>query len=56
VGKKTSNLEDFQKYMNELMEKYEGYARHFRDMASIEVVWAAASFALGALTVSLFTL
>jgi hypothetical protein len=56
VGKKASNLEDFQKTMAEFMERYEGFARHFRDMASIEVVWAAASFALGALTVSLFTL
>jgi hypothetical protein len=56
VGKKASNLEDFQKTMTEFMERYEGFARHFRDMASIEVVWAAASFALGALTVSLFTL
>ena len=56
VGKKASNLEGFLKYMTELMEKYEEYARHFRDMATIEVVWATASFALGALTVSLFTL
>jgi len=56
VGKKASNLEGFLKYMTELMEKYEEYARHFRDMATIEVVWATASFALGALTISLFTL
>jgi hypothetical protein len=56
VGKKASNLEDFQKTMNEFMERYEGFARHFRDLAAIEVVWAAASFALGALTVSLFAL
>jgi hypothetical protein len=56
VGKKASNLEDFQKTMTELMEKYDGFARHYRDMATIEVVWATASFALGALTVSLFTL
>jgi len=38
------------------MERYEEFARHYRDMATIEVVWATASFALGALTVSLFTL
>jgi len=56
VGKKTSSLEDFQKTMTELMEKYEEFARHFRDMATIEMVWATASFALGALTVGLFTL
>jgi len=56
VSKKTSSLESFQESMNELMEKYEDFARHFRDKASIEVVWAAASFALGALTVGLFTL
>jgi hypothetical protein len=55
VGKKTSNLEDFQKTMSELMEKYDEYTKHCRDMATIEVVWATASFALGALTVSLFT-
>jgi hypothetical protein len=56
VGKKDSNLEDFLKTMNEFMERYEEFARHYRDMATIEVVWATASFALGALTVSLFTL
>jgi hypothetical protein len=56
VGKKTSNLEDFQKTMTELMEKYDVYTKHFRDTATIEVVWATASFALGALTISLFTL
>jgi len=56
VGKKASNLEDFQKTMNEFMERYEEFARHFRDMATIEVVWATASFALGALTVGLFSL
>jgi hypothetical protein len=56
VGKKASNLEEFQKTMNELMEKYDEYTKHFRDMATIEVVWATASFALGALTISLFTL
>jgi hypothetical protein len=56
VGKKASNLEDFLKTMNEFMERYQDFARHFRDMATIEVVWATASFALGALTVGLFSL
>jgi hypothetical protein len=56
VGKKASGLEDFQKTMNELVEEYDDYTKHFRDMATIEVVWATASFALGALTISLFTL
>lgn len=54
--RKTWNLKEFKASMNELMEKYEGFARHFRDMATIEVVWATASFALGALTIGLFTL
>jgi len=39
-----------------ILYNYAEFARHFRDMATIEVVWATASFALGALTVSLFTL
>jgi len=56
VGKNAANLEDFLKTMNEFMERYQEFARHFRDMATIEVVWATASFALGALTISLFTL
>jgi hypothetical protein len=56
VGKRASNLEEFQKTMNELMEEYDDHTKHFRDMATIEVVWATASFALGALTISLFTL
>jgi len=56
VDKKTSKLDEFQKSMTEFMERYEEFARHYRDMATIEVVWATASFALGALIVSLFTL
>ena len=56
LAKETLNLKEFKQSMNELMEKYEDFARHFRDMATIEVVWATASFALGALTIGLFTL
>jgi hypothetical protein len=56
LAKKNLNLKEFQASMNELMERYEDYAAHFRDMATIEVVWATASFALGALTISLLAL
>jgi hypothetical protein len=56
LAKEALNLKEFKQSMNELMEKYDDFARHFRDMATIEVVWATASFALGALTISLFTL
>ena len=56
LSRETLSLKKFKQSMNEFMEKYEDFARHFRDMATIEVVWATASFALGALTIGLFTL
>jgi len=42
--------------MTRLMDDYDDLGQHLRDTANREVVWATASFALGALTIGLFTL
>ena len=54
--RKRPQLSEFRETMNKLMLDYEDLTQHLRDTANREVVWATASFALGALTVSLFTL
>jgi len=54
--RKTPQLSEFRENMTRLMLDYEDLTQHLRDTANREVVWATASFALGALTVSLFTL
>ncbi len=56
ASRKTPQLSEFRETMNRLMLEYEDLTQHLRDTANREVVWATASFALGALTVSLFTL
>jgi hypothetical protein len=56
ASRKTPQLSEFKEDMTRLMADYEDLSRHFRDAATGEVVWATASFALGALTVSLYTL
>jgi hypothetical protein len=56
ASRKIPSLSEFKQDMTRLMADYEDLGRHFRDAATGEVVWATASFALGALTVSLYTL
>jgi hypothetical protein len=56
ASRKTPSLSEFKQEMTRLMADYEDLGRHFRDAATGEVVWATASFALGALTISLYTL
>lgn len=54
--RKTPQLSEFKEDMTRLVADYEDLSRHFRDAANSEVVWATATFALGALTISLYTL
>jgi hypothetical protein len=54
--RKTPQLSEFRENMTKLMLDYEDLTQHLRDTANREVVWATASFALGALTVSMYTL
>jgi hypothetical protein len=56
ASRKTPQLSEFRNDMTRLMADYEDLSRHFRDAATGEVVWATATFALGALTISLYTL
>jgi hypothetical protein len=56
ASRKTPQLSEFKASMARLMLDYEDLGRHFRDAATGEVVWATATFALGALTISLYTL
>jgi hypothetical protein len=56
ANRKTPSLSEFKEDMTRLMADYEDLGRHFRDAATGEVVWATATFALGALTISLYTL
>jgi hypothetical protein len=56
ASRKIPQLSEFKNDMTRLMADYEDLSRHFRDAATGEVVWATASFALGALTISLYTL
>jgi hypothetical protein len=56
ASRKIPQLSEFKNDMTRLMADYEDLSRHFRDAATGEVVWAIASFALGALTISLYTL
>jgi len=54
--RKTPQLSEFKQDMTKLMLDYEDLTQHLRDTANREVVWATATFALGALTISLYTL
>ncbi len=56
ANRKTPQLSEFKQDMTRLMDDYDDLGRHFRDAATGEVVWATASFALGALTISMYTL
>jgi len=56
ASRKKPQLSEFRETMNRLMLDYEDLTQHLRDTANREVVWATATFALGALTISLFTL
>jgi hypothetical protein len=56
ASRKTPQLSEFKKDMTQLAADYENLVKHFRDAANSEVVWATATFALGALTISLYTL
>jgi hypothetical protein len=56
AGRKKPQLSEFRKDMTRLMLEYADLTQHLRDTANREVVWATASFALGALTISLYTL
>lgn len=55
ASRKKPQLSEFRETMTRLMLEYEDLTQHLRDTANREVVWATASFALGALTISLFT-
>lgn len=56
ASRKTPQLSEFRETMTRLMLEYGDLTQHLRDTANREVVWATASFALGALTVSMYTL
>ena len=56
ASRKKPQLSEFRETMSQLMLEYEDLTQHLRDTANREVVWATATFALGALTVSLYTL
>lgn len=56
ASRKTPQLSEFREIMTRLMLDYEDLTQHLRDTANREVVWATATFALGALTISLYTL
>ncbi|MGD9116238.1 MAG: hypothetical protein PVJ61_03555 [Dehalococcoidia bacterium] len=56
ASRKKPQLAEFRDTMTRLMLEYEDLTQHLRDTANREVVWATASFALGALTISLYTL
>ena len=56
ASRKTPQLSEFRENMTRLMLEYEDLNQRLRDTANREVVWATATFALGALTVSLYTL
>lgn len=56
ASRKTPRLSEFREGMMRLAEDCADHAKHSRDVANSEVVWATATFALGALTISLYTL